>query len=226
MALDITLQEENDIFSPSEADDLADAVSKRESLEKSLANGDNPWIHSAKAMEAERAAMRILSTKTGMYAKIPIACKGEDCPFADTCQLLPYDLAPYGEYCPMETAQIKMKAAQYSEDIDYDNSSFVDRTLLSEIVGYDIMLDRCRSLMSKEGTPVIDVVIGISQDGDEIKQPAVSKAWEAYERIVKKRNEAYQLLMLTRKDNKGTAESTESSLSKILAETTIEAEAI
>ena len=64
------------------------------------------------------------------------------------------------------------------------------------------MLERCKALISREGTPVIDIAIGIDNEGNEIRQPTVSKSWEAYEKISKKRDSVYQLLMLTRKDKK------------------------
>ena len=67
-----------------------------------------------------------------------------------------------------------MRACQYAKDVDIDTTSFTDITLLNEIIGYDIMLERCRSLMAKEGTPVIDVVVGVAENGEEIRQPAVS----------------------------------------------------
>lgn len=207
----------NDTSSLIKKTEHEEAVSKRKEIEEILSTKDTPWIHSPKALEAERAAMTILATKTGMYARIPLTCKGEACPYSDTCQLLPYDLAPEGEFCPVETAQIKLRAASYANDIDFDAASFTDRNLMSEIVGYDIMLERCRALLAQEGTPVVDIVIGVSDKGDEIRQPSVSKAWEAYERIVKKRNEAYQLMMMTRKDNKNTTASEEKSISEILA---------
>ena len=40
------------------------------------------------------------------------------------------------------------------------------------------------------------------------------KAWEAYEKIVKKRNEAYQLMLMTRKDNKDKVEVGQNSIQK------------
>ena len=46
-------------------------------------------------------------------------------------------------------------------------------------------------------------VIGMSDNGEAIYQPQVSKAVEAYERFSKKRNADYDLLMATRKNKKG-----------------------
>lgn len=189
----------------------------RKNFEKMIATQNNIWGYGEKGLEAKKAAMTMLSTKTGMYARIPLICKADNCPYASTCKLLPYDLAPEGEYCPLETAEIEMRACQYAKDVDIDTTSFTDITLLNEIIGYDIMLERCRSLMAKEGTPVIDVVVGVAENGEEIRQPAVSKAWEAYEKIVKKRNEAYQLMLMTRKDNKDKVEVGQNSISEILS---------
>lgn len=207
---------EYDLLEAESESEKSVAVADRERFEaKLLAQG--PWGYSQKAMEAKRAAMTMLSTKTGMYARIPILCKADDCPYAETCPLLPNDLAPLGEKCPIETAQLELRAMQYANEIGYDESSFSDRQMINDIIGYDIMLERCRALMAKEGTPVIEIVAGISENGDEIRQPAVSKAWEAYEKIVKKRNETYQLMMMTRKDNKKAGDDEGDNLQDILS---------
>ena len=64
----------------------------------------------------------------------------------------------------------------------------------------DVMLESAKGLLAAEGTPVMEYTIGLSQKGDEIRQPQVSKSWEAYERISKKRDATYDLLMMTRKN--------------------------
>ena len=201
-----------------ESDERSQAIANRENFE---ANIKNLWGHSATGVEAKKAAMTMLSTKTGMYAKIPIICKADSCPYAETCPLLAYDLAPLGEFCPIETAQIELRYEGYAKDFDLEYASFTDKAIVSEIINCDIMMERCKALMAKEGVPVVDVVAGISESGEVFTRPEVSKYWEAYEKAAKKRNEAYQLMMATRKDKKDDGNDTKS-ITEIIAEAVTE----
>ena len=175
------------------------AVANREALEQGLSN---IWGHSTLGLEAKKAAMSMLSTKNGMYARIPLVCKASGCPYADSCMLLKYGLAPMGEACPKETAEIELRYAAYNEDFELDKASFTDRNLISELINYDIMLDRLRDLLVKEEVLIVDVVTGITEQGEEYTHPEVSKTWEAYERVEKKRNNIYDLMLATRKSQK------------------------
>lgn len=177
-----------------------EAIINRENFEKNLSN---VWGYSEKGVEAKKAAMSMLSTKTGMYARIPLVCKADGCPYAESCSLLPYNLAPFGEPCPMETAQIELRYAGYEKDFGIDMSSFTDKNLVSDLINHDIMLERCKALLNKEGILVVEVFAGVTEQGDVYTRPEVSKHWEAYERIQKKRNDIYDLMMATRKNKKG-----------------------
>ena len=191
-----------------------EALINRENFELSLGNA---WGYSEKGIEAKRAAMTMLSTKTGMYARIPLMCKSDNCPYAESCSLLPYNLAPFGEPCPIETAQIEIRYEGYKEDFGIDMSSFTDKTLTSDLINHDIMLERCKALLSKEGVLVVEVFAGVSEQGDMYTRPEVSKHWEAYERIQKKRNDIYELMMATRKNKKNDLTETDS-LTKMVAD--------
>ena len=192
----------DDANAPTEIkEDQSEYALRRSKLEKAMSSS-NPWNRSPLGIEAEKAAMAMISTKHGMYARVPIACKGESCPYAFQCELIKYKLAPVGERCPLETARMSEEFAGYAKEFDIDSASQTDKTLISEIISMDILLDRCQTLMAKEGTPVIDILAGISDSGEEIMQPAVSKAWEAFQAISKRRNENMQLMMATRRDRK------------------------
>ena len=171
-------------------------------LEENLKRSQSGWQLSPKATEALHAVKAMNATKHGLYASVPIICKADACPYAEQCPVLPYGLAPEGELCIREIDEIDKRQYGYAEDIGIEESSFVDKVLLQELVTLDVILERCKFLMAKDGSPVIQMSIGVDQEGNEIVQPAVSKAWEAYEKVSKRREQVFSQLMLTRKDNK------------------------
>jgi hypothetical protein len=211
---ELELTENNDEDEQEEHDlrvitDIEQALDEQVKLENAVANRHryeasikNIWGHSGTGMEAKRAAMSMLSTKIGLYSRIPIICKAACCPYVDTCSLAKYDLAPEGEACPAEAASIEIRYAAYDEQFNLDESSFTDVNLVSELINLDVMADRCKALISKEQVPVVDIVAGINDRGEEYTQPMVSKYWEAYEKTLKRRQEILQLMMATRKDHK------------------------
>ena len=184
-------------------------IQKNEAIEarkRFEANISNVWGHSSLGLEAKSAAMSMLSTKTGLYAKVPITCKADTCPYSSTCALLPYGLAPFGEKCPWETALIETRYAGYMQDYDLDSASFTDSTLVSELINIDIMLERTKSLMSAEETPITDVVAGMTESGEQFTRPEISKAYEIYERNLNRKERLLDMMMGTRKSKKGDKE--------------------
>ena len=184
-----------------------EAIEARKRFESNIAN---IWGHSAIGTQAKQAAMTMLSTKSGLYAKIPITCKTDACPYAQSCALLPYGLAPLGEKCPWETAMIETRYAKYVEDYNLDESSFTDKTLISELVNIDIMLERTKALMSAELVPITEVVAGMTESGEEFTRPEISKAYELYERNLNRKDKILESMLGTRKSRKGQSEETTS----------------
>lgn len=169
------------------------------------------WGHDDLGMIAIQANMSMMSTKTGIYSRIPIYCKGEKCPYGESCVTLQEGLAPVGQACPYEVAMLQRKIVQYTEEfgLDSDDASFTDRALVEEIILMEINMERVKALMSKETEQIQMMCAGMSEDGEPIMQPQVSKTVEAYERFSKKRNADYELLMATRKNKKDTKKDNE-----------------
>lgn len=191
-----------------------EAIAAREQFE---ANISNVWGHSSLGLEAKKAAMSMLSTKTGLYAKVPITCKADTCPYSNTCSLLPYGLAPYGEKCPWETALIETRYAGYMEDYNLDASSFTDSTIVSELINIDVMLERTKALMSSEQTPITEVIAGMTESGEQFTRPEISKAYEIYDRNLTRKDKLLEMMLGTRKSRKGQEEQ-DSTVQDILAE--------
>lgn len=192
------------------------AVANRERFENAIASQKNIWGYSSIGIEARKAAMTMLSTKTGMYSKVPLICKANNCPYSDSCVLLPNDLAPMGEPCPLETAQIEISLRKYIDELDIREEDFTDQNILREIINLEIMIERCKALMAKEQNPIIEVITGISEDGTEYTHPEVSKAFEMYERCQKQHTSLLSLMNATRKDKKGMNVSSGNMLSDIM----------
>jgi len=206
----------NNMMTDKETAEESQALIDRERFETNM---KNVWGFSNKGLEAKKAAMTMLSTKTGMYARIPLMCKAEDCPYANSCSLLEYDLAPFGEPCPIEVANIELRFAGYNKDFDLEEASFTDKNLVSEIINLDIMIERTKALIAKEGVPVIDVIAGIAENGEVYTRPEISKFLDAHDKLLTKRNNLYQLMMATRKDNKNKEDEVQS-INSLLSELT------
>jgi hypothetical protein len=159
----------------------SEAELARENFERNICQANNVWGYSELGLQAKGAAMSAIATKTGLYARIPLICKADNCPYADSCQLLGYNLAPQGEACPVETAQIEFRFLGYAQDFNLDKASFTDKNLVSELINLDIMIERCKALIAKQEVPVVDVVAGVGENGQEYYRPEVSKYWEGEE---------------------------------------------
>lgn len=187
-----------------------EAIRKKNALVESINANGNVWGHSAIGVEGKNAAMAMLSTKTGLYAKVPIVCKAEECPYAETCALLAHDMAPYGEPCSWETAIIETRYAGYMNDYDLDSSSYSDNTIISELINLDVMLERQKALIAKEGISIVDVVAGITESGEQFTRPEISKAQELYDRTLKQKLYLMDKMLGTRASKKGTEQTTSS----------------
>ena len=88
----------------------------------------------------------------------------------------------------------------YDRDFNFDECTATDMLAINELIQLDIMIDRCNKLIAQELTPVIEVNIGVSpQTGDVITQPAISKYYDAYEKMSKRRSMLVDELNASRK---------------------------
>ena len=184
-----------------------------------LMESQSVWGANKLLKNSVQAAMTMMSTKTGMYGKIPIYCKGENCPYSESCGLVTYEIYPKGQACPIEIAFIERQWAKYSAEFDLSADDATDEALVIEIIRMEVYMERCTALMSKELSPVQLEIVGMTEDGSPIQSPSVSKAVEAYERFSRIRNKNYELMLATRKDKSKTGGGkSEKSIMDIMAE--------
>lgn len=176
------------------------AIEKRQAFETMMDVVGNPWGYSEGALESKKAAMTMLSTRTGLYTRIPIICKGENCPYGATCGLLEFGLDVIGERCPLETTMIEQKLANYTREFDLDESSYTDWTMVKELINAEIMIERCMALMQNDGTAIEEIFIGTSESsGTDYFRRDISKVQELYERNLKIKERILDTMMATRK---------------------------
>ena len=161
------------------------------------------WNISRKNHDVIENSYAAFNTEFGLYASIPMLCKGEDCVYATLYpELHGTEVAP-GERCPVEVALIMSRYDQYKDDLMIDPEDTVDMSILRDVIDYDIQIVRAENKVATEGDFVKDVTVGISQTGQEIIQEQITQASEYKQRVQDARNKALNLLNSTRKDKAG-----------------------
>ena len=197
---------------------LAEAEELQNKLELFKESQDNPWGYSPKGQIAKSAAMAMLSTKSGLYARIPITCKGHGCPYSETCELLKAGLEPQGEKCAIETELIDRAFEGYKYDFELDdNASYTDLNIIKNIISCDVMIERAQALMSQEGTAISETYAGSNEKtGEDFYNKDISKALELYERHEKQRSRLYDMMLATRKSKAQAKQQNESSVNDMM----------
>lgn len=167
------------------------------------------WGFSDIGMQAlEKMQDSIKKGSHGITSTIPILCKGEQCPYKDTCPMnnMGIDIETLkGQRCPVEVSKIMNKFDSYVSyfEINPDDVDQVVLGLIKELIDYEIQIERADRVMAKEADFLEEVIIGVSPDGREFSNREISKPIEYKERAIKKKHEILQLLNSTPKDKAG-----------------------
>lgn len=160
-----------------------------------------PWLKmSEKATKAVQLSRSVQKTKHGLFANIPIVCQGPVCPYGETCMALGNDVAPEGEPCPVEIAQILELYDKYTEELKIDTTQMVNLSLLKSLIDAEITIARCEAILAKDANIIQELVTSVLPNGRVIKNPAPHIALDIKAKAIKQKNEAMQLLNSTPKD--------------------------
>ena len=160
----------------------------------------NSWGYTEEGKMIYNKAMHMLATDHAIYARMPIICKGENCIYKND-PLHKAGVVKVGEPCICETTLIASKFAQYQQEFNLESASYTDNVLVHELITLDLLISRAMQYINnRDYEPVIDVVTNVTETGQEITQPMVSKGIELYTTLSKKRDEVFSLLAATRKD--------------------------
>lgn len=173
----------------------------KQNLPQSEIDTTYPWLRmSDKSRRAIDLAKRTRSKRYGMYAQIPVICKGSDCAYADTCVALMSDCAPVGEPCAVEIAIIETYFQQLVSELNVDPTQIVNLGLLKDVIEQEVIINRCNAILAKDGNIIQQIPIGSTPQGTIINAPQQHIALTVRENARKAKAQALQLLNSTPKD--------------------------
>ena len=162
-------------------------------------------LNSAGEKALRSAKQEIANIDHGLYADIPIKCKGIECPYYAACSIKDeIDVTTIVEQpCPIEVTEMIELYNSYYEEFDLEfNDSFTLRGLLKELIDIEIQIRRADKYISVDADFLVDVV-SYDKFGNEIVNKEISKPIEYKERLNKRKGELLRLLNVTPKDKAG-----------------------
>lgn len=179
-------------------------LKEQKTQEDLLKTVPSTWKMSSKGLDAVKKSVALYNTEFGLYASIPMICKGDECIYATMFPHLHEGLSESGERCPVEVAFILSKYDAYTKELEIEKEDAVDMSILRDIIDYDIQIMRAENKMANDGDFVKDVIVSVNENGAPIMQEQITKAAEYKDKIQTKRNKSLEMLNSTRKDKAGT----------------------
>ena len=112
---------------------------------------------------------RIYSSKHGLFASVPIICKGPDCAYKDVCMVSQAQRI-VGQRCPMEIAAILSRYEQWcmhfeinTTDDMIDPKDLVDATLIKDLVNIEVQILRAENKIALNGDFMADTLLDIDK---------------------------------------------------------------
>lgn len=149
---------------------------------------------------------RVYASKHGMFASVPIVCRGPDCAYKDICMVSSAQRV-VGQRCPMEIAAILSRYELWCAHFDIDTSQnaidprdLVDATLIKDLVNVEVQMMRAENKVALNGDFMADTLLDIDKKCvpyyGKIVSPEVEFLMSLYNQKIKILNQ----LNATRKD--------------------------
>lgn len=164
------------------------------------------WGLSDEALVRAKISSNRYKLKHGMFAGIPLICRGDKCPYADTCTL-PIEHRIEKERCPMEIGAILARfdswCSHFGINVDTEyikDEELVDATLIRDLVDNEIQILRADNRIAINADFIARSVATIDNKGKAYYEDKISPEAEFKLQLLDKRYKILQLLNSTRKD--------------------------
>lgn len=149
---------------------------------------------------------RVYSSKHGMFASVPIICRGNDCAYKDVCMVSPAQRV-VGHRCPMEIAAVLSRYEQWCAHFDInivqdaiDSKDLVDATLIKDLVNIEVQILRAENKIALNGDFMADTLLDIDKKCQPYFGKIVSAETEFLMTLQDKKIKILNQLNATRKD--------------------------
>lgn len=134
----------------------------------------NIWRLPQKHIAQVKQNYDISNSRHGLFANVPIICKGEACPYLSTCTVSILDL-PTGHRCPMEIGAIMARFERYCEEFEVTEKNSVDLGQIKQLVDIEIMIMRCDSKIAKSSDFIEESLKDVTKNGVYIYEKVVTQ---------------------------------------------------
>lgn len=156
--------------------------------------------------DVAKRASRNIKLKHGMFASVPLICKGNNCPYKPICSIADEDINVNGR-CPIEAGAIverfKAWCEHFAIDITGDSvkpEDLADVSLVKDLVENEVQIIRAENKIAMTGDFLDLSIVDVDKYGDEHKELAVTPEIKFKMELQDKRYKILQLLNATRKD--------------------------
>ena len=149
---------------------------------------------------------KVYYTKHGMFASIPILCRGVDCAYKDVCMVDPSERT-VGSRCPMEIAALITRFNQWCQhfgiNIDgetIESKDLVDATLIKDLVNIEIQILRAENKIALSGDFMGETIIEVDKKCNAYYGTVITPESEFLMTLQDKKMKILNQLNATRKD--------------------------
>lgn len=149
---------------------------------------------------------RVYASKHGMFASVPIICRGDACAYKDVC-MLDKKQRKTGHRCPMEIAAILSRYEQWCAHFDIDTSEdlidpkdLVDATLVKDLVNIEVQMMRAENKVALNGDFMAKTLLDIDKKCNPYFGEVVAPEVEFLMTLQDKKIKILNQLNATRKD--------------------------
>lgn len=156
------------------------------------------WGQSAAAIDEVKKARVMMTTKHGMFANVPLVCKGAECPLSGVCTI-PVRNRPVSQRCPIEIGAIIELYDRYCTKLGVGPEDYFDQSQVKDLVDTEIKLLRANGYLAIDADFIQQVVAEVDRDGNVHTKPELHKATDYEHQLLARKRQILGDLMATRK---------------------------